>query len=343
MSSRIPLSIVDFSAFFDGERPADAFRRSVAMAQKAEQLGFSRVWYSEHHNSTSIASAVPALVIAHVAAQTSKIRLGAGGVMLPNHSPYIVAEQFGTLEEMYPGRIDLGLGRAPGTDRTTLARALRRPMNAAENFPSDIIELMHYLKGESLVPDVQAIPGRGTQVPLYVLGSSLYGAQLSAKLGLPYSFASHLFPPMLEQAVKVYRDNFEPSEVMSEPYVIAALNVTAADTEEEAHRIHEQMVRQHVTAMHFNGRVTSDGEVEQLLSSAAGAQYASMLDYYGVGTGEQVADYLQSFAEKAHADELMLLVKGPTTQSSNHSMELIAQAWGLDPEHTAGDPTTWRR
>lgn len=343
MTARIPLSIVDFSAFFEGERPADAFRRSVSLAQKAEELGYSRVWYSEHHNSSSIASAVPALVISHVAAHTSKIRLGAGGVMLPNHSPYTVAEQFGTLEEMYPGRIDLGLGRAPGTDRTTLAKALRRPMNAAENFPSDIIELAHYLKGESPFPGIQAIPGRATNVPLYVLGSSLYGAQLAAKLGLPYSFASHLFPPMLEQAVQVYRDTFEPSSVMSEPYVIAALNATAADTEEEAKKIHAEMVRQHVVAMHFNGRVVSEGEIEQLLAAPAGQQYASMLDYYAYGTGEQTAEYLDNFAQRAQADELMLLAKGPTTEINNRSMELIAQAWGLDPENMAGDPTTWRR
>ena len=284
--TRIPLSLVDFSAFFDGERPADAFRRSVDLARKAEELGYSRVWYSEHHNTASIASAVPALVIGHVAAHTSTIRLGAGGVMLPNHSPHIVAEQFGTLEEMYPGRIDLGLGRAPGTDRTTLARALRRQVNAAENFPSDIIELARYLQGESLIPDVQAIPGRGTNVPLYILGSSLYGAQLAAKLGLPYSFASHLFPPMLEQAVTVYRETFEPSALMDEPYVIAALNATAADTEEEAARLHREMVRQHVTVMHFNGRVAGDDEIDQVLASAVGQHYAAMLDYYAVGTRE---------------------------------------------------------
>ena len=333
--SRVPLSIVDFSSFFDGERPADAFRRSVALARKAEELGYSRVWYSEHHNTASVASAVPALVIAHVAAHTETIRLGAGGVMVPNHSPYVVAEQFGTLEEMYPGRIDLGLGRAPGTDRATLARALRRPLNAAENFPSDIVELIHYLKGESLLPEIQAIPGRGTNVPLYVLGSSLYGAQLAAKLGLPYSFASHLFPPMLEQAVAVYRDTFEPSAVMSEPYVIAALNVTAAETEEEAARIHADMVRQHVVTMHFNGEVASEGEIEQLLASHVGKHYESMLDYYAHGTGPKVAEQLQAFTERAGADELMLLVKGPTTETNNRTLELVAESWGLDPATTA--------
>lgn len=343
MTPRIPLSIVDFSAIFESERPADAFRRSVATARRAEELGYSRVWYSEHYNTAAIASAVPALVIAHVAAHTSTIRLGAGGVMLPNHPPYIVAEQFGTLEEMHPGRIDLGLGRAPGTDRTTLARALRRPLDAAQRFPSDIVELVHYLRGESLLDGVEAIPGRGTHVPIYILGSSLYGAQLAAKLGLPYSFASHLFPPMLEQAVALYRETFEPSSVMSEPYVIAALNATAADSEAEARQIHAQMVRQHVTAMHLNGRPASDAEIAALLGSPAGQQYASMLDHYAVGTGDQVAAQLQAFTELAQADELMLLIKGPDTATSTRSLELIAEAWGLDPDRTAGDPTTWRR
>lgn len=343
MTARTPLSLVDFSSFSDGERPADAFRRSVEMARTAERLGYSRVWYSEHHNTSSVASAVPALVIAHVAAQTSTIRLGAGGVMLPNHAPYLVAEQFGTLEEMYPGRIDLGLGRAPGTDRTTLARALRRPLDGAASFPSDILELAGYLSGESLLPGVQAVPGRGTNVPLYVLGSSLYGARLAAKLGLPYSFASHLFPPMLEQAVALYRDSFEPSAVMSEPYVIAALNVTAADTEGDARRIQRDMVGQHVLAMHFNGRAADDEEVARLMDSPAGRHYASMLDHYGVGTGEQVAEYLAAFAEQAQADELMLLVRGPDTATNNRTLELVADAWGLNPDETAGDPTTWRR
>lgn len=175
--------------------------------------------------------------------------------------------------------------------------------------------------------------------PLYVLGSSLYGAQLAAKLGLPYSFASHLFPPMLEQAVQLYRDNFQPSTVMSKPYVIAAVNVTAADTSEDAERIRAQMVREHVKAMHFNGRVCSEAEVNSLLDSPAGQHYAAMLDYYSAGTGEDVADYLRQFAHTAKADELMLLVKGPTTATNDHTLERIAHAWGLD----SSDPTTWQR
>lgn len=194
-----------------------------------------------------------------------------------------MAEQFGTLEEMYPGCIDLGLGHAPAP--TTLARALRRPVNAAENFPSDIIELACYLQGKSLIPDVQAIPGRGTNAPLHILGSFLYGVQLAAKLGLSYSFVSHLFPPMLEQAVTVYRETFEPSALMNELYAIAALNATAADTEEEA-RLHREIVRQHVTVTHFNGRVAGDDEIDQVLASAVGQHYAAMLDYYAVGTRE---------------------------------------------------------
>lgn len=337
------LSLVDFSSFTEGERPRDAFAHSVHMAKKAEELGYSRVWYSEHHNTGSIASSVPSLMIAHVAAQTERIRLGAGGVMLPNHSPYVVAEEYGTLEEMYPGRIDLGLGRAPGTDRTTLARALRRDVNAAENFPADILELAGYLSGESPIAGIRAIPGEYTNVPLYVLGSSLYGAQLAAHLGLPYSFAAHLFPPMLHEALKVYRDNFQPSELLDRPYIIVALNATASRTEEESRRIHGLEVRNHVAGMHYNGKPHTSEMLDQLMQSPAGRQYASMLDYFAYGTGEQAAAYLQQFASETGADELMLHIKGGGTAGNLEAMELIAHTWGLDPAHAAGDPTGWVR
>ena len=229
----LPLSLIDFATVYDGETPADSYVRSVDMAQRAEALGYSRIWYAEHHNMPSISSAAPAVLISHIGAHTRRIRLGAGGVMLPNHSPLTVAEQFGTLAELYPGRIDLGLGRAPGTDMRTL-QALRRDPQDAERFPSDVVELQGYLSGSSRIPGVEAIPGRGTNVPLYILGSSLFGAQLAARLGLPYSFASHFAPAALEQATTVYRETFQPSEHLAEPYVIAAVNVTAADTEEEA-------------------------------------------------------------------------------------------------------------
>src|SRR5690606_30234754 len=229
----VPLSVLDLATVDRGQTVGASLQGSVRLAQLAEQAGYRRVWYAEHHNFSSIASSATAVLIAHVAANTSRIRLGAGGVMLPNHAPLVLAEQFGTLASLHPDRIDRGLGRAPGTDPVTV-RALRRDPNAADTFPQDVLELQGYLSDESRVPGVQAIPGRGTNVPLYILGSSLFGAQLAAKLGLPYAFASHFAPAALQQAVAVYRERFEPSEQLGEPYVIAAVNVIAADTEEEA-------------------------------------------------------------------------------------------------------------
>lgn len=206
-----PLSLLDFCTVRSEESIGQSMARSVELAQTAEKLGYDRVWYSEHHNMPTIASSSPAVLIAHIAAKTEKIRLGAGGVMLPNHSPYVIAEQYGTLAELYPDRIDLGLGRAPGTDQNTLGRALRRDPRAAENFPSDVLELQAYLSDNSPIPGVTAVPGAGTNVPLYILGSSMFGATLAAKLGLPYSFASHFAPTHLQEATTYYRENFQPS------------------------------------------------------------------------------------------------------------------------------------
>jgi len=198
-TSRAHLSVLDFCTIYEGETPQASIEHSVDLAQRAEELGYSRIWYTEHHNMPSISSSSPAVLIAHIGAKTNSIRLGAGGVMLPNHAPYVIAEQFGTLEEMYPDRIDLGLGRAPGTDAQTLGRALRRDFNAAEQFPDDVRELQAYLADKSPIPGVQAVPGAGTNVPLYILGSSMFGASLAAKYGLPYAFASHFAPTHLEQ------------------------------------------------------------------------------------------------------------------------------------------------
>ena len=203
------LSILDLAIVSQDETPADAFANSVAVAQRAEQRGYNRIWYAEHHNMSSIASSATSVLIAHVAAHTSTIRLGSGGVMLPNHSPLVIAEQFGTLATLHPGRFDLGLGRAPGTDQNTM-HAMRIDMRASDRFPQDVLELQGYLAGKSLVPGVQAVPGTGTNVPLYILGSSLFGAQLAAKLGLPYGFASHFAPGQLLEAVALYRRDFEP-------------------------------------------------------------------------------------------------------------------------------------
>ena len=325
----LPLSLIDFATVYQGETPRESFIRSVAMAQRAERLGFSRIWYAEHHNMPTISSAAPAVLISHIASQTESIRLGSGGVMLPNHSPLTVAEQFGTLAELYPGRIDLGLGRAPGTDMKTL-QALRREPQDAERFPSDVVELQGYLRGASRIPGVEAIPGRNTDVPLYILGSSLFGAQLAAQLGLPYSFASHFAPAALEQAVTTYREHFQPSEQLSEPYVIAAVNVTAADTKEEAEEQSTQVRKARVAAMIGRGRELSDAEVDMLMHSPAGQQVLEMLRYSAVGTGDEVRQYLERFAAKAKADELMISLQSPSTEQSARSMEILAGTWGLE-------------
>lgn len=332
----IPLSLIDFATVYKGERPGDAFRRSVEWAQNAERLGYRRIWYSEHHNMKSIASSAPAVLIAHVGAHTESINLGSGGVMLPNHAPLVIAEQFGTLAELYPGRIDLGLGRAPGTDQMTL-RALRRDARAAERFPQDVQELNGYLNGDSLIPGVEATPGKGTNVPLYILGSSLFGAQLAAQLGMPYSFASHFAPAALTQAMRVYRETYQPSERHPEPYVIAAVNVTAADSEEEAQEQNRIVRRNRVQTMAARGKSLTDEELDLLVDSPAGRQILGMLQYSAVGTGEQVADYLTDFAEHAQADELMVSLNSPSTAESLRSMEVLADSWygkGSNAQHT---------
>ncbi|WBT08159.1 LLM class flavin-dependent oxidoreductase [Corynebacterium sp. SCR221107] len=324
MSNQLPLSLLDFATIYDGERPGVSFARSVQLAQKAEELGFERVWYAEHHNMKSISSSSPAVLISHIGAHTKRIRLGAGGVMLPNHSPYTVAEQFGTLAELYPGRIDLGLGRAPGTDQNTLGRALRRNPMAAESFPEDVVELQKYLADESIIDGVRAIPGAGTNVPLYILGSSLFGAQLAARLGLPYSFASHFAPTHLEAAVSTYRENFQPRHDGDKPYVIAAVNVLAADTTEAALAAREQVMRAWVRNVASRDHYLNDEQLDAVMDSYAGQQIQDMMRYTAVGTGPEVRDYLQKFAAHAQADELMISLRTPSFEQTLESLEILA-------------------
>lgn len=322
-----PLSLLDFCTVRDDETPGESMARSVELAQTAEKLGYDRVWYSEHHNMPSIASSSPAVLISHIAAKTEKIRLGAGGVMLPNQSPYVIAEQFGTLAELYPDRIDLGLGRAPGTDQNTLGRALRRDPMAAENFPNDVVELQGYLAGRSVIPGVTAVPGAGTNVPIYILGSSMFGATLAAKLGLPYSFASHFAPTHLEEATRYYRENFQPSDVCSEPYVIAAVNVTASESAEDAARQTELVHRARVKALlGRQGRSLTEEQLDSVMNSPQGHQIIGMLRYTAEGTGEQVVEYLEKFTRHAQADELMLSFQSPTHEEVLRSMEILAEA-----------------
>jgi luciferase family oxidoreductase group 1 len=322
---RIPLSILDLAPIARGETAGSSIAASVALAQRAEEHGYRRVWYAEHHNMPSIASSATSVLIAHVGAQTKTIRLGAGGVMLPNHSPLTIAEQFGTLDAMYPGRIDLGLGRAPGSDQNTLY-ALRRNPNSADRFPQDVLELQAYLAGESRVPGVDAIPGKGSNVPLYILGSSMFGATLAAALGLPYAFASHFAPQMLEPAVAAYRREFKPSEQLAEPYVIAGVNVIAADTTEAARENYEAVKRNLAIGLFGRGQTLSDDQADQLLAQGAGMHVNSMLTHSAVGTRAEVGEYLDRFLKTADADELIVAHQAPTTEARLRSVALLAEA-----------------
>jgi luciferase family oxidoreductase group 1 len=321
----IPLSILDLAPVRPGETPADSFAASVALARLAEAAGYRRIWYAEHHNMPTIASSATSVLIAHVAAHTDRIRLGSGGVMLPNHSPLVIAEQFGTLEILHPGRIDLGLGRAPGSDRATMY-ALRRDHTSADRFPEDVQELQGYLADESPVPGVHAYPGRGTRVPLYILGSSLFGAQLAAVLGLPYAFASHFAPAALQDAVAVYRRDFRPSAQLAAPYVIAGVNVIAAETQADADQQFHLAKRARVRALARPGRRLSDDEVDLVLSSPEGAQIEQMVVYSAVGTPSDVRDYLEAFAKHADADELIVALQSPASDARLRSAELLADA-----------------
>ncbi len=303
------------------------------MAQHAEAFGYTRVWYAEHHNMARIASSATSVLIGHVADHTTTIRVGAGGIMLPNHAPLTVAEQFGTLAELHPGRIDLGLGRAPGSDRATLA-ALRRDPAAAERFPEDVLELQGYLGDASRVPGVSATPGKGTHVPLYILGSSLFGAQLAALLGLPYAFASHFAPFALEQAVSLYRETFRPSAQLAQPYVIAGLNVIV-DTDPDVARAElRTTLRQRAVWLVARGQPLTDEEADALVDSPAGAHVRQMLTYSAVGTPLEVAGMVADFAAHAHADEVIVALQSPTAQGRLRSLELLARSVAAGAEHS---------
>lgn len=320
----VPLSILDLAAVARDESIAESFAGSVRLAQSAERTGYRRVWYAEHHNISSIASSATAVLIAHIAAHTKSIRLGAGGVMLPNHSPLQVAEQFGTLETLHPGRIDLGLGRAPGSDEPT-ARALRRSPAAAERFPDDVVELQGLLSDESPLPGIRAIPGQGTHVPLYILGSSLFGAQLAAALGLPYAFASHFAPAALHEAIATYRERFQPSAQLREPYVIAGVGVIAAETAESAAEQFQAARRLRARALFSRGgQKLSAADIEAILQSPQAAVVDEMLTYTAVGAGDEAAAYLERFQQQTGADELITAHYNDSVENRLRSVELLA-------------------
>lgn len=313
-----PLSVLDLSPIVEGGDAAQSFRNTLALAQHAERLGYRRFWLAEHHGMPGIASAATAVLIGHVAGGTRSIRVGAGGIMLPNHSPLVIAEQFGTLESLYPGRIDLGLGRAPGSDQAT-ARALRRSLQSdPDEFPRDVVELMDYLSDEPRQA-VRAVPGRGLKVPVWILGSSLFGAQLAAMLGLPYAFASHFAPGQMMQAIALYRATFKPSAQLAQPYVMLGFNVFAADTDEQAQVLATSMQQAFVNLR--TGRPSKlqppvPGYLEQLPAPAR-AMLDEVLSCSAIGSPETVRQGLRAFIERTGADELMI-----TSQIFNHAARL---------------------
>jgi luciferase family oxidoreductase group 1 len=323
----IPFSILDLAQVVEGSNAAKSFSDSVALAQKAEALDYSRVWYAEHHNIPGVASSATSVLIAHIAAQTKTIRLGSGGIMLPNHAPLLIAEQFGTLATLHPGRIDLGLGRAPGGDMGVI-RAMRKDYErAANNFPRDVEELIKFLAkpDEASPAKVRAIPGEGTEVPVWILGSSLFGAQLAARLGLPYAFASHFAPGHLLQAAEIYRRDFIPSPHLDKPYFMMACNVFAADTDEEAHYHFSTLVQAFVGII-TNRRGLSRRPVKNYeIPPQIASHVETMLQISAVGTVDKVAEQLSLFCEHVKPDEIIIAKNFHDQNARLRSLELTRE------------------
>ena len=318
MRTMIPFSVLDLSPITQGGDAALSFRCSLDLAQHAERWGYQRYWLAEHHGMPGIASAATSILVGHVAGGTKTIRVGAGGIMLPNHSPLVIAEQFGTLASLYPGRIDLGLGRAPGSDQTT-ARALRRNLSSdSDEFPQDVMELMDYFSADSKNP-VRAVPGQGLNVPVWILGSSTFGAQLAAALGLPYAFASHFAPQQMMQAIAIYRANFRPSARLAKPYVMLGFNIFAADTDEEAVFRASSWQQAFVNLRSGRpGRLPPPmADYLQRVGPGERALLDSVLSCAAVGSPETVRQQLEAFIAHTGADELMI-----TSQIFDHAARL---------------------
>lgn len=325
---KIPYSILDLSPIPEGADAATAFANTRSLAQHGEKLGFRRYWVAEHHNMTGIASSATAVLIGHIAGATSHIRVGSGGIMLPNHAPLVIAEQFGTLATLYPGRIDLGLGRAPGTDQHT-ARALRRDLHStSERFPQDVMELIDYLGPDAHERAVKAIPGAGTDVPIWILGSSLYGAQLAAHFGLPYAFASHFAPTDLMDALAIYRRTFKPSRFLDQPYAMVLANLVAAETDEQARHLFTS-VQQQFVRMHRNTRGKLPPPIDDIESfwTPSEKHFATqMLSCAVVGSAQTVREKLQRFIDQTRPQELMFTAQIYDHSARLRSFEIAAQA-----------------
>lgn len=327
----IPLSILDLAPVTEGSTPAQTFANALDLARAGERLGYRRFWLAEHHNMPGIASAATAVLIGHIAGGTATIRVGAGGIMLPNHAPLQVAEAFGTLGSLFPGRIDLGLGRAPGTDQAA-AKALRRYYTSAEEFPADVVELLRYFEPDQSGQAVQAVPGAGVAVEAWILGSSLFGARLAAALGLPYAFASHFAPDALEQALTVYRREFQPSRRLAQPHVMLALNVVTADTDDEAARLFTTQQQAFVNLR--RGRpglvpppLESAAAIDHYCSPAEKQMIDATLACRAVGAPRTVRRAMQAFVERHRPDELILTANIFDHAQRVRSFELAMDAW----------------
>ncbi|MGQ7846098.1 LLM class flavin-dependent oxidoreductase [Granulosicoccus sp. 3-233] len=320
------LSVLDLVHVREGHTPADALPEALDFARHAEKLGYKRFWVAEHHNMIGISSAATSVVIGYLAGGTSSIRVGSGGIMLPNHSPLQIAEQFGTLESLYPGRVDLGLGRAPGTDQLT-AQAMRRDLHAAaERFPQDVQELQRLLDEAKPNQPIQAVPGAGLKVPLWMLGSSLFGAQLGARLGLPYAFASHFAPDALDSALATYRERFQPSEQLQTPYAVPCINVIVADTDDEARYLYTTLQQMFIGMMRGRrGLMPAPiDDIESYWNSAEKAQVSHMLSCAFVGSADTVRTGLEQFLQRTQAEELMISMPIFDRTARARSLELLA-------------------
>ncbi len=322
----IPVSVLDLAGVKAGSNATATFHNSLISAQHAERLGYTRYWFAEHHNMESIASAATSVLIGYVAGGTSTIRVGSGGIMLPNHAPLIIAEQFGTLESLYPGRIDLGLGRAPGTDQLTSFALRRNLKGSVDDFPQDVIELRNYFTPELPNPRVRAFPGEGLNIPIWLLGSSTYSAQLAGILGMPFAFASHFAPTHLHAALQIYKDSFKPSANLQAPYAMACVNVIAADTDEEAHFLATSFYQLAIGIVRGTAKPIQPPveTMEGIWSDYEKAVVHQMMKYAFVGSKDTVKKGLQQFLDETGIDELMVVTHLYDHQAKLKSYELIS-------------------
>jgi len=320
------LSILELGRVREGFTRADALNEARRLAQHAEALGYTRFWVAEHHNMPTVTTAATSLVISHIAAGTKTIRVGAGGIMLPNHSPYVIAEQFGTLEALYPGRIDLGLGRAPGTDQMTL-RALRRDPSASEHFQEDVLELQAWLGPVQPGQRIEAVPGSNTNVPLWILGSSLYGAQMAAAYGFPFGFASHFAPQMLDQALAIYRGSFRPSARQPKPHALIGVNIIAAETDEEARYLATSQQMSFANLVRGTRKLTQPpiDDIDTYWTPQERAQASHMLNFSIIGNAETVRKGIIALLDRTEADELMVVSDMYDPEKRRRSFEIIAE------------------